>query len=340
MKPTIVWFALMVIVLLAASISSIGVGAVSIAPREVIHLLAGKVVGEADAARTIIIWELRLPRVLLALLVGAGLGSAGAGYQGLFRNPLADPFIIGASSGAALGATLAIVLGWTYNAWGLSPIAAAAFLGALLTVTLVYGIAAVGRQLPTTSLLLAGVAVSSLIGSVVSLLMFLNDEKLVNITGWMMGSLSGRGWNVLGATALPILASISVLWICARGLDALTFGEETARALALNMTQFRIWVVGGASLATAAAVSASGVVAFVGLIAPHIARLFVGPRHGLVIPGSALVGALLLLVADGFARTLVAPTELPLGVITALLGSPFFIYLLKTRQRDPRHGGV
>lgn len=327
------WITGLSLLLLAAVTASVCVGAVGIPSGRVLQaLLVGA--DSLDATEVAILWELRLPRVLLAVVVGAGLGTAGAGYQGLFRNPLADPFIIGASSGAALGATIAIIVGLEGRLWGLTPIAAAAFVGALLAVTLVYGIAAVGRQVPTLSLLLAGVAVSSLIGSVVSLLMFLNDEKLVNIIGWLMGSLSGRGWQTLGSTALLVGLGIAALWFCSRALDSLTFGEETARSLGLDLSRFRFVVVVAASLVTAAAVSASGIVGFIGLISPHIARLLVGARHAVVIPASGLIGGMLLLVSDDLARTLVVPGELPVGVMTALLGSPFFLYLLKTRQRE------
>jgi iron complex transport system permease protein len=334
MKQGQIWIPVLFVVLLAMVALSVCAGAVAIPPGRVLQALVARGGGELDPTQVAIVWELRLPRVLLAVLVGAGLGSAGAGYQGLFRNPLADPFVIGASSGAALGATVAIIAGFESGAWGMSPVAAAAFAGALLAVTLVYGIASVGRQVPTLSLLLAGVAVSSLIGALVSLLMFFHDEMLVNIVGWLMGSLSGRGWAPLRTTTWLVLTAVLALWICSRALDALTFGEETARSLGLNMTRCRLSVVVAASLATAAAVSASGIVGFIGLIAPHVARLFVGARHAAVIPASGFIGAVLLLAADDLARTVVAPAELPVGVMTALLGSPVFLYLLKTRQRE------
>ena len=326
--------AMLALLLAAGLVLSLGVGAVGIAPTRVLEalgLVGGSGIDETDAT---IVWHLRLPRVLLAALVGGGLGAAGAGYQGLFRNPLADPFVVGASSGAALGATLAIVGRLEWSFWELGPVPLSALAGAWLAVTLVYSLASIGRQVPTLSLLLSGVAVSSFLGAMVSLLMFLNDEKLATILGWLMGSLSGRGWPMLQATAPLIAIGGVLLWFMSRSLDALTFGEEAASSLGLRLTRLRAVVLFSASLATAASVAAGGIIGFVGLIAPHIARLLVGARHAYVIPASALLGALLLLAADDLARVVAAPAELPVGVMTALLGSPFFLYLLKTRQRE------
>jgi iron complex transport system permease protein len=333
-NKALIRLAMIVVALLAMIAVSVSIGAVSIPPRDVARILLGRDLSELDPMQVTIIRELRLPRVLLAMVVGGGLGAAGAGYQGLFRNPLADPFVIGASSGAALGATVAIIMGFSSGAWGLGPVSAAALAGALLAVTLVYGIASVGGRVPTLSLLLAGVAVSSFLGAMVSLLMSLNEENLVTIVGWLMGSLAGRGWETLQATVPLILTGGAALWLCARSLDSLTFGEESARSLGLRLNLFRAVVVVAASLATAGAVAACGIVGFVGLIAPHISRLFVGARHALVIPASAFTGAILLMLADDIARTVAAPGEIPVGIVTALLGSPFFLYVLKTRQRE------
>lgn len=334
MKSPFAILLILAIVLPVAAVLSLGVGPVPIAPRQVLEILTSGQQAGVPSAESTIIWDLRLPRLLLACFVGAGLGTAGAGYQGLFRNPLADPFVIGASSGAALGATLAIISGWEGHVLGLAFIPAAALTGALLAVAAVYGVATVGRQVPVLSLLLAGVAISSLVGALVSLLMFLNDEKLMSIFGWLMGSLSGRGWSTLVmAVPLILIGSLS-LWMRSRPLDALAFGDETAASLGMNLGRLRGAVVLSASLATAASVAAGGVIGFVGLIAPHMARSLVGARHALVIPASGLLGALLLLIADNVARTIAAPAELPVGIVTALLGSPFFLYLLKSRQRE------
>jgi iron complex transport system permease protein len=319
-------------VLLLTALVSVGIGPVTIAPSRVAQILLFDA-ESALATEATIVRELRLPRVLLACLVGAGLAAAGAGYQGLFRNPLADPFVIGASSGAALGATLAIVSGAQGNVWGLTLISAAALGGSLSAVAATYGVAAAGRQVPMLSLLLAGVAISSLLGALVSLLMFLNEEKLTTIFGWLLGSLSGRGWATLAASSPLILLGGATLWLHARSLDALTFGEETAASLGIRFGRLRGLIVLSATLATAASVAAAGMIGFIGLIAPHVARSLFGARHAVVIPASALLGAILLLVADDLARTIAAPTELPVGVVTALLGSPFFVALLISRSR-------
>jgi len=324
---------LLLLILGGLMVISLGIGAVSISPIKVWQVLAGIESTTLSLSDRTIIWELRLPRTILACLVGCGLGTAGAGYQGLFRNPLADPFVIGASSGSALGATLMIVTGMQVNWLGLSAVPLAALAGSLLSVAIVYMIAVAGRDAPMLSLLLAGVAVSSFIGAVVSLLMFLNDERLVTIFGWLMGSFSGSGWSTLPTIAPLILIGITGLWLLSRPLDALSFGEEAAQGLGLRLSLLRSGVVLFTSIATAASVSAGGVIGFVGLISPHLARLIVGGRHVWVIPVSGLFGGILLVAADDLARTIVAPEELPVGVVTALLGSPFFLFLLKTRRR-------
>lgn len=334
MRNGLLSLVLLAVCLAVVAVVSLGVGPVAISPGDVVRVLWRASDTTAMTSSETIVWNLRLPRIMLACLVGAGLGTAGAGYQGLFRNPLADPFVIGASSGAALGATLAIVAGWELTGSWTGAIPATALAGSLIAVGLVYAIATVGRQTSLVSLLLAGVATSSFIGAVVSLLMFLHDEKLVTIFGWLMGSLSGRGWPALrSASPLILLGSVG-LWFLARPLDALTFGEESAASLGVGLRRTRGMVVIAASLATSAAVAAGGVIGFIGLMSPHLARFFVGARHGLVIPASGLIGAVLLVVADDLARTVVAPAELPVGVVTALLGSPFFLVLLKARQRE------
>jgi iron complex transport system permease protein len=264
--------------------------------------------------------------------VGAALAGAGAAFQGLFRNPLADPFVIGASGGAALGATLAITFGWTITWLGFAPIPLAAFVGAMLAVILAYTISEISGQTNILALLLAGTALSSAFSAGVSLLMVFNDHDFVNIFFWLMGGFSGRSWNDLGL-ALPYIAmGLIGLNLLARPLDVLAFGEETAQGLGVAVPQIRLLIVLCATLVTAAAVASSGIIGFIGLIAPHIVRLLWGPVHALLLPASMLVGALLLVLADTAARTVLAPVELPVGILTALLGAPFFLYLLRTRR--------
>lgn len=318
-------------VLLGALIVSLGVGAVPLTPGEVVAALTRA--DTVPAAHITIVWDLRLPRALLALLVGAGLAGAGAAFQGLFRNPLADPFVIGASGGAALGATLAIILGLTWRGAGFGPVPLAAFVGTLIAVAAVYAIAEVGGQAPVTALLLAGAALSTVLSAAVSLLMILNDRALYEVFAWLLGGFGGRSWSHLWASMPYIAIGLAGVWLLARPLDAFTFGDETARSLGLPLTQARGVIVTAASLITAAAVAAGGIIGFVGLIAPHTARLLCGAAHRRLIPASLLIGALLLLLADTMARTALAPIEIPVGIITALLGGPFFLYLLKTHRR-------
>jgi iron complex transport system permease protein len=289
------------------------------------------------ASDVTIIRDLRLARVLLAALVGAGLGTAGAAFQALFRNPLADPFVIGASGGAALGATLAITLGLTWNMAGFGPIPLAAFVGSLLAVLVVYVIAN-GNGGSVIGLLLAGAALSTVLTSVVSLLMLISDENMHQIFSWLLGGFGGRSWVHLWSSGPYLFLGFILMWLLARPLDALACGDETALTIGLPLPYARGAVVAIATLVTAAAVSAAGIIGFVGLVAPHIARLFFGATHHRLIPTSALIGALLTLLADDLARTVLAPVELPVGIITSLVGGIFFLYLLKSRQRELRGG--
>jgi iron complex transport system permease protein len=320
--------------LVAGILFSLAVGAVSLPLHRVIEILLHPTAASNDPIEVTIIWEMRCGRILLAALIGAGLAVSGVALQGLFRNPLAAPFIVGASSGAALGATLALIMGLQWSMAGFGPVPLAAFLGAMLAVTLVYSIAQIGGAVPATSLLLAGVALSTFLNAVVSLLMMLNDQNLYAVFAWLMGGLSGRSWPHLWAGLPYIVVGIGGLWMLARPLDALAFGNETAQSLGLPLAWARLAILAAASLATAAAVAVGGTIGFVGLIAPHTARLLVGVDHVRLIPASALLGALLLLLADDVARTVMAPLELPVGIVTAMLGGPFFLYLLKTRQRE------
>jgi iron complex transport system permease protein len=322
--------------LLAALVVSLGLGAVPVAPGQVLEALASHTPwgGPANPVDVTIVWDLRLARALLAALIGAGLATAGAALQGLFRNPLADPFVVGASGGAALGATLAITVGLGLTGAGFGPVPLAAFAGALLAVAMVYAVAETGGHAPAMALLLAGVALSTLLSAAVSLLMLLNDRALHEVFAWLMGSLGGRSWPHLWASGPYLLGGMGALWLLARPLDALACGEETAQSLGLSLPRARGAIVAAASLTTAAAVAAGGIIGFVGLIAPHIARLLFGADHVRLIPASALLGALLLLLADDLARTALAPIELPVGIVTALLGGPFFLYLLKARHRE------
>ncbi len=306
--------------LLAGSVLSLGVGAVSISPSETLAALSGNPV---KASHQTILWDFRVARILLVILCGSALAAAGAAFQGLFRNPLADPYIVGASGGAALGATLAVVFGKAI------PIGAAGFLGALAAVMIVYVIAEASNFGSVVSLLLAGAAMSTMLSAIVSLLLIMSDGVMQEIFAWLMGGFSGRSWSHLTQSSVAAFLGIAIIWPMSRTLDALSAGESSAEALGLDLRRARLLIVIGASLATAAAVSASGIIGFVGLIAPHVARKLVGASHAVVIPASMLLGSILLLIADDAARTIAAPLELPVGVFTALIGGPFFLFLLR-----------
>ncbi len=323
---------LLVALLMAAVLVSLAVGAARLSLSQVVAaLLQGDA---ADHTHRAIVWDLRLSRLVLAMIIGAGLAAAGAAFQGLFRNPLADPYVVGASGGAALGATLAIAAGWTITGAGLGPVPLAAFVGALLAVAIVYSIAEIGGMASAITMLLAGAALSTVLSALVTLVMTINDRSLHEVFAWTLGGLSGRGWPHVQALWPYLVAGSLTLWLFSRPLDALACGEETAQSLGLPLWQARTAIVGAATVTTAAAVAAGGTIGFIGLIAPHVARLIVGSNHARLIPASALVGALLLVIADDVARTVLAPVEIPVGVMTALLGGPFFLYLLKTRQRE------
>ena len=281
-----------------------------------------------------ILLQLRLPRVAGAALVGAALAVAGTLFQGLLRNPLADPFLLGTSAGAALGATIGFVIPALFAAeWlGFSVVAVLAFGGALLAAGLVYAIASQRRQTPVVTLLLAGVAVSALLTAAQTLIIAVHDRTGVQIQGlyyWLAGSINVQSWTELGLL-LPLAAlAIAASVLLAPALDAFALGDEMAAHLGLPVERAKLVIVGLAALLVAAAVSISGLVGFVGLVAPHACRITLGPRHRLLIPASALAGAIFVVIADLLARTLAPPTELPLGVLTALVGGPFFLWLLR-----------
>jgi iron complex transport system permease protein len=320
-------------ILALAAIISLFVGPIGISPWSMAELLLGDSSALTSTERMILL-ELRLPRMFTAILVGGSLGIAGVGFQALFRNQLADPYIIGASSGAAFGVTLATVLGWQATFLGLQTSAIAALVGSLSLVAVVMGIGTLSSRSGSLSLLLAGVALSSMINSMVSLLMFWNEDKVPVIFAWIMGSLASNNWNSVISTSIIAVVGLGVLWSLSRPLDAYLLGDVASQSLGLDLTWFRVLVITGASIATGAAVSLAGIIGFVGLIAPHMARWTVGPKHFALIPMSVCYGALVLLIADAIARTIVAPTELPIGSITAMLGCPFFLGLLLFRSRN------
>lgn len=312
---------------------NVAVGPVAIPLREIALLIASKISAGSVAAgisriNAIILYDIRFPNMALIALTGMALAGSGAAFQGLFRNPLADPYIIGVASGAGLGAVIAMAARWPADVSGMAVVPAAAFIGAVLTVLLVYGIARVGRSTPVTTLILAGVAVSSFATAMTSLIMLLSTDELHRAVSWMVGGFSLGGWAPVLAS-LPYLAlGLVLLVLLGRPLNVLQFGDDQARQMGLNVERLKLVLVVGASMVAATAVSFSGIIAFVGLVVPHIVRLLWGPDYRRLIPLAILMGGSFLLGADVIARVILAPRELPVGLVTAAVGAPFFLYLL------------
>jgi len=321
---------LALLLLLATLLLSLAIGSVFIPARELWNILRGA----GEQTFTFIVWNIRLPRTVLIALAGAALGGSGAAYQGLFRNPLADPFLIGVASGAGLGAVIAMSIHWPYSFWGLMAIPMAAFLAALLTVFLVYQLARVGRTVPTTNLILAGVAFSSFATSLTSFLMLRSTGEVRRALGWLLGGISLTNWDAV-LSLLPYLAvGLGVLLVSGHALNLMQFGDDQAQQLGLNVTRSRALLLAAASLTTAAAVAFAGIIGFIGLVVPHIVRLWFGADYRRVVPLSILGGASALLISDVIARVVLAPQEIPVGIVTALAGAPFFLWVLRRAKNQ------
>jgi len=310
-------------------------GSVAIPLETLLQIVAAKIPGVSIGATWSPSWEtilfdIRLPRIVLAALVGGALATSGATYQGLLRNPLADPYLIGISAGAALGATIAII--FNVDIW--SAVSLFAFFGAMAATLGIYALAQSGGHATPTTLILAGVALGAFLSAITSFLMFKSDSafRTFQIVAWMMGSFSLSNWQQV-LVLLPYLAvGWVVLYLHARYLNVLQLGETQAQQLGVPVERVTLTLVVATSLVTAAAVAVSGLIGFVGLIIPHTVRLLWGPDHRFLLPMSALIGAIFLIIADTLARTLLAPTELPVGIITAFCGAPFFLYLLRRKR--------
>jgi iron complex transport system permease protein len=332
----LVWCCLL---LIAAIVLSAAIGAVSIPPLDVARMLFGKLpfihlAPTWPATYETILFDIRLPRTLLILLAGAALSGSGAAYQGLFRNPLADPYIIGVASGAGLGAVIAMALHWPATILGALVIPIAAFVGALITVGLVYGLARVGRATPVSTLILAGVAIGAFATAMTTFLMLSSQAELRRAISWMLGGFAFGGWMPVVAILPYIVIGLVALTFMGRALNVLQFGDDQAQQLGLRVDHVKLIVVVAASLTTAAAVAFAGIIGFVGLAVPHVVRLLWGSDYRRLIPLSIIAGAALLLLADILARTIIAPQEVPLGVVTAMFGAPFFLWLLRRMRRQ------
>lgn len=316
--------AALALALFAATVLGTLIGTVPVAWSDAIAAMLGQPV---DNQTRIIVVDLRLPRVLLGVFVGASLGVGGAAMQALLRNPLADPYIFGVSSGAAVGSAVAIAAG--FAAFGAFSFPAAAFAGAILATLLVYQVAKSSGRLPAETMLLAGLAIGSLLAAVASFIIFLDARRHVNIVFWMLGSFNQASWAQVGAVGVIALFAVAAVIWRSRALNAMLFGDEGAATLGVEVERTKMVVLFLVALLTAGAVAFAGIIGFVGVIVPHAMRLVVGPDHRRLLPASALFGGLLLVLCDLIARSVIPPTELPVGILTAFLGAPFFVYLLR-----------
>lgn len=335
----LIWAPVFAVILLFIMMFSVSTGSADLDLNTVWFILLSKVpyIGATvepswrDSAETIV-WDIRMPRIILGVLVGAALAASGVVFQGVLRNPLADPYILGVSSGAALGASLVMLFGIELVILGQWTLPIVAFFTGFITLIFVYYLARVRGQLQIETLILAGVIVQAFFGAVLSLILALSEEKMQIIMYWIMGSLALTDWSYNKVIFPFLIVGLLVIWFLSRELNMLILGEEAAQHTGVNVQRVRVILLIVASLITGAAVSVSGTIGFVGLIIPHIMRLIFGSDHRLLFPLSVLGGAIFMVGADTIARTILAPRELPIGIITAFLGAPFFGYLLRRRK--------
>ncbi len=321
------------LLLVLVLVLSLAIGSVLIAPESLGQILRSWLthtpLQEELKTFAFIITDIRLPRTILVLLTGAALGGSGTAYQGLFRNPLADPYLIGVASGGGLGAVLAMSINWPYTFWGLMAVPMSAFLFAMLTVLLVYSLARVGKSVPTTNLILAGVAFSAFATAITSYLIISSEGEVRRALNWLMGGSNQSSWLTVLAVLPYLVIGLGFLLFNGHALNLLQFGDDQAQQLGLPVTRTKTLLLVAASLATAAAVSFSGIIGFIGLIVPHVMRLWWGADYRRLLPLSMLAGGSFLILADILARIVLSPQELPVGIVTALAGAPFFLWVLR-----------
>ncbi len=338
-----------IVILATTLVGAICIGAVSINPLDAISIVINKTTNSVislftdkisiamdpsiKSATETIVWDIRLPRILLALVTGGTLSLAGATYQSLLKNPMADPFVIGVSSGAAFGAAVAISTGITFSVLGISFITICAFISSIGVIMVVYSIARIGKKVPVVTLLLSGIAMGNFLSAFTSLIMIFSGDDLQKIYFWTMGSLNGNSWDqLLSLLPIVILGSI-VVFIFSKDLNIILMGEDTASNLGVNVEKVKTILLATSTIITASVVSVTGIIGFVGLIIPHISRMIIGPNNKKLIPLSFVLGGILLIICDTIARSLLSQ-EIPVGLITSILGGPFFIYLLRRRKKD------
>jgi iron complex transport system permease protein len=325
----------LLVVLAAVFVLSMGMGATKIGVREVLHCLLDW--HRSADTNSVILFDIRLPRVLASALIGAALSVAGLLFQGLFRNPMADPYVIGTSGGAALGAGLGLFLLPRFSFLGFGGTAAMAFVGSVASMALVYWLARIGGRVPVVTLLLAGFAVSTMLSYSTYFLVILDDNfglRTRVLAAWLTGVITVPRWTQLEITAVMIGCGLICCFPLARRLNTLALGDDYARQVGVQVEKTHLAIILTGSLITAAAVSLGGVISFVGLIVPHMARLVLGPDHSRLLPVTAMAGAIFLVLTDTLARTVLAPAEIPVGLLTAFIGGPFFLYLLRRTRRE------
>jgi iron complex transport system permease protein len=340
-KAAHLWLTLLGLLLAGLLLLTAGMGFIPVSLAQTLSVLGHKLFGMQDVSQgldpvlTQVVWEVRLPRIITSAAVGAGLASAGAVFQGILLNPLADPYTLGVSSGAAFGASIALLLGLDFA--GAYSVCALAFLGALITLLVVIRLSSVGGQISPTNLILSGVIVAAILSAAIGLIKYLADEQVAVIIFWLMGSFVSRTWLEAGLTCGLGLAGFAVFWYHARDLNILCLGGRAASSLGVETKRVRLVLLIAASLVAAAGVSVSGIIGFVGLLIPHLMRFVMGPDHRLLLPASALAGAALLLSADTISRAML-PHEVPIGVLTAVIGGPFFCWVFRRKQLGKSHG--
>lgn len=330
------YIAISILLLVIVVLGALGFGAVNIDFGNTIKILLSKVpiledlvsLDGVKSTHVKIIVSLRLPRILLALFTGAALAVVGCAFQGVFKNPMADPFVIGISSGAALGATIGLIMNLSANIFGFTGVSVFAFIGAMVTVLIVLKIASIQKKLPTTTLLLAGISINYLFSAMISLLMLLNRHKLESVYLWTLGSFNASSWSEV-MLIVPIVITCSlIIWMYSKELNIMLLGDEDASSLGIHVHRTKKIILCVSSLMVAVVVSASGIIGFIGLIIPHMVRILSGPDHKKLIPLAMIIGATFMVICDTIARTIISPAELSVGIITSLFGVPFFLGLL------------
>ncbi|MDZ7671541.1 MAG: iron chelate uptake ABC transporter family permease subunit [Halanaerobiales bacterium] len=321
-----------IVILLLVAVISLSFGSINLSPLRVMKVLFSQ--EDTSQSLNVIVKQIRLPRIILSFLVGAGLSIAGVVFQGVIRNPMVDPYIVGISAGAGTGVTLAIVLNLQFSFLFFNTLPLMAFFGSLITVYIVYNLAKTKDKVPVVTFLLAGVAVGFVLNALMSFLMVIGTRDLQKIIYWLLGSLSTASWTDIKLMLPYFLLGNIIIVFFLKDLNLILLGETSAQHLGVDVEKSKKYLIVGASLVTASVVSVSGSIGFIGLIVPHIARMLVGPDHKRLYPTAAVLGGIFLIISDDLARIILSPMEIPVGIITALTGGPYFIYLLRKTKKE------